>query len=124
MNDTLQKPSALHSNWVNVVLGVWIIISPFVLGFSHWIPIMWNNIATGGAICLLALARARSTYGPSGLVVLLGIWLLISPFVLIARLPNEAIWNDAILGIVVALVALTSSVRRPVHTTATHLPNP
>lgn len=120
MNETLQRRSTFGSG-LNVVLGVWIVISPFVLGFSNMRAIMWNNIATGGAIFLLALA-STARRGTSMLNVLLGIWLLISPFVLGASRP-VAVWNDVILGIIVAIVALTGTRRAPVTTTATHLPN-
>lgn len=123
MNETLQRQNTAGGSWLNVLLGIWIVISPFVLGFSNRIPIMWNNIATGGAIFLLALGRSRGRYGLSALVVLLGIWLIISPFVLVASLRLVGVWNNVILGIIVALLALSSSTRRTQPAAATHLPN-
>lgn len=113
MNETtLQRQNTFGGNWVNVILGVWVIISPFVLGFSNRTALMWNNVATGAAIFLLALGRSGNyrRYGAAGLVVLLGLWLIISPFVLAAQRP-VAIWNNVILGIIVALVALSSGSR-------------
>lgn len=122
MSETLQRRNTFGSNWVNVLLGVWIVISPFVLGFSNMRAIMWNNIATGGAIFLLAMGGSAGRGAPSMLNVLLGIWLLISPFVLKASRP-VAVWNNVILGIIVAIVALTGTHRAPATTAAPHLPN-
>lgn len=119
MNETLQRQNAFGGNWVNVLLGIWIVISPFVLGYSNRIAIMWNDVATGGAIFLLSLGRWA---GPSVLVVLLGIWLIISPFVLGASRP-VAVWNNFILGIIVAIVALTAAGRRPQPAATPRLPN-
>ncbi|MEK9154621.1 MAG: SPW repeat protein [Patescibacteria group bacterium] len=42
-------------NWVNLVLGVWILISPWVLGFSGFAPALWSNIIVGVLIAIFAL---------------------------------------------------------------------
>lgn len=46
------------SHWfgkISVILGVWIIASPWVLGFSSFAPALWSNIAAGAALALLGL---------------------------------------------------------------------
>jgi hypothetical protein len=56
--------------------------------------------------------------------VLLGIWLIISAFVLV---PMAAVpfWNSIILGIVISVAALIASgLRRPVKLSANPPPNP
>lgn len=123
MNETtLQKQTTFGGNWVNVILGAWIIISPFVLGFSNQTAIMWNNVATGASIFLLALNRSGRNFGPTTLVVLLGIWLIISPFVLRASGP-VVIRENVILGILVAVIALSTRTKNPRPTAAPHSPN-
>lgn len=107
MNETLQKQNTVGgANWLNVILGIWIVISPFVLGFSNRTAMMWNDVATGGAIIVLALARS------AGLNVLLGIWLIVSSFILAPSRP-VAVRNNIILGAIVAIVALTGTRRAP-----------
>ncbi|HLX70241.1 MAG TPA: SPW repeat protein [Verrucomicrobiae bacterium] len=122
MNETLQRRSTFGSIGVNVILGVWVVISPFVLGFSGMKEMMWNNIATGGAIFLLALGSSTGRGGSSLLNVLLGIWMVISPFVLGASRPI-AVWNNVILGTIVGIVALFGTHRALAPTVAPHLPN-
>ncbi len=41
--------------WANVALGVWLAISPWVLGFSATVPAMWNAVIIGVVMAALAL---------------------------------------------------------------------
>ncbi|HXT13356.1 MAG TPA: SPW repeat protein [Candidatus Angelobacter sp.] len=121
MNETLQKPNVLGANWLNVILGGWVIISPFILGFSNQTAVMWNCVATGGAIFLLALIRSRK-FAPSMLNMFLGIWLIFSPFAL--RVLRPAVrWNCIILGIIITIAALAARNRRVQFIVTSHSPN-
>jgi hypothetical protein len=48
-------------NWINVAIGAWLIISPFVLGFSTLEAATWNHIITGIVIAALAFWGAMAT---------------------------------------------------------------
>lgn len=119
MTEIVQKQRTAGANWVNVILGIWIVISPFVLGFSNRTAMMWNDVATGAAIIVLALARSAGR-AALPLNVLLGLWLIVSPFILGASRP-VAVRNNIVLGIIVAIVALMSTHRAP--QPAPRLPN-
>jgi hypothetical protein len=94
------------NSWVNILLGIWIIASPFVLGFHS--KAMWNNVVVGVGVGVLALIRwGMHQPGWSWLNLILGIWLVISPFVFF--LSGAAMWNNVILGIIVAAFALTNT---------------
>lgn len=41
--------------WANVVLGVWLVVSPWMVGFSALVPAMWNAVIVGAVIAVLAL---------------------------------------------------------------------
>jgi SPW repeat len=41
------------SSWVNIILGIWILVSPFVLALSLS-KVRWNNVATGIVVGILA----------------------------------------------------------------------
>jgi hypothetical protein len=122
MNRTLDRRNSLGANWVNVALGIWVIISPFVLGFAHLQAVMWNDVAVGIAVALFALSRSPNHRGGEPLNVVLGVWLILSAFVfgVAAAVP---FWNSIILGIVIALAALFANVQS-VSRVPTNPPNP
>ncbi len=100
----------LTAGVINVILGIWLIISPWLLGYVST-QAYWNGVILGVAIGIIALIRLL---GPRGAVwlswinVILGIWLIISPFVL--RVESAAAhWNSVIVGIIVAIVAWWSA---------------
>ena len=47
--------------WVNALLGLWLIVSPYVLGFTMPRDAMWNQIVVGVLIGGLAIWAAVTT---------------------------------------------------------------
>jgi hypothetical protein len=48
--------------WVNVALGAWLIVSPWLLGFASLTHAVWNQVIVGvvaGALALWCAMRAR-----------------------------------------------------------------
>ena len=105
--------SSAGAGWVNVLLAIWVIISPFVLGFAQFHRATWNNVATGCAIAIVAIIRTNLRNQPawSWANIILGIWLIASPFALAFVTFTNAIWSNVIVGIVIAAVACSNSVR-------------
>lgn len=101
---------------VAAILGLWIAVSPFVLtGTPPAIEFIeagtWNNLIIGIAIFLIAgynyyrLMNERTTsMASAALVTLLGLWMIIAPFVFEAALP-AMLWSDVIAGALVAILA-------------------
>jgi len=42
-------------NWTVFILGVWVLVSPWVLGYWRITPALWNQVVAGVLITLLAL---------------------------------------------------------------------
>ena len=40
---------------IQVVIGIWVLISPWVLGYASFTPALWSNIISGAVIGLLGL---------------------------------------------------------------------
>ena len=106
INAGMSEPAPSGANWVNVLLGIWVIISPFIVQFANLPAVMWNNVIVGIVVAILALIRSSMPRqsGWSWVNVILGIWMIISPFVLGAT-AAAVLWNNIVLGIVIALVA-------------------
>ena len=40
--------------WINLILGLWVMVSPWVLGFAAMAAAMWGHVVIGAAIVALA----------------------------------------------------------------------
>jgi len=103
---------ARNASWVNVLAGAWLIISPWVVGFGALQAAMLDTLIVGIAVLILALVRVgmpTPAAGASWINFVLGLWLIISPFVLQYSNSVAAAANDVIVGIIVAVFALWSA---------------
>lgn len=99
----------------NVVLGIWLIIAPFILGYTIITAAMWNDILVGLAVVILAGIRVSRPTANSWLSwanVVLGVWLIIAPFAL-GYTGTIALWNDMVVGLVVAAFGVWSALVTP-----------
>lgn len=108
-----EQTTATAMKWVSglvAVLGLWIAVSSFVFaGMSQ--ASFWNNIIIGVAILLIAgyntyrlLNERAASVASAALVTLLGLWMIVAPFVVQVTLPM-LLWSDAIAGALVAILA-------------------
>jgi hypothetical protein len=96
MDRQARVPSGL-----NVLLSLWLIISPFVLGFAGSTG-MWDAIIVGVIVLVLAFIRYNNPAMPpllSWINALLGIWLIISPFLFGMASVTTLLWDYIIVGI-------------------------
>jgi hypothetical protein len=89
---------------VSILLGAWVLVSPFVLGVPAKSAVMWNNVVVGAIAIVLGLVGGKHE-AFQGLTVVLATWLFASTFVL-----NFSglgfMWNNVIS--VFALVAVAA----------------
>lgn len=112
VSDRTETPASWTS-WLVAILGIWLIISPWVVGFAGQEAAFWNTLITGIVILLVALGAARSaSSSTSWLNVALGIWLIVSPWVVGYSFLEAATANDVVLGVIVGLLALTASLAK------------
>jgi len=95
-------------DWTNLVLGLWVFIAPWVLQQSATAgnSAMWNLWIVGVAVAVFALAAMFAfQVWEEWVNVGLGIWLLVSPWVLGFSSTSILMWNAVILGILIAVAA-------------------
>lgn len=92
-------------NWVIVVVGILTIIAPFVFGFSAIATPYISNLIVGVLFVIFGLVTALS--GNLGtdrtldwIVAVLGLWLIISPFILGLTTMVAAQWSNVVLGLI------------------------
>lgn len=106
-------PISLGLGWAEVVLGGWLIISPFVLGFAHDKIGLLNNIISGILLILVTLASSRNGLIRVFLILLAG-WLYMSAFGWAASVSKEIyLWNNLIVAVLVIPAAVASETPYP-----------
>ncbi len=104
--------TVFSTSGINIVAGLWLILAPFALGYSGVEAAVWNSIVLGLAVGVMALVRVLQPTeyeGVSWVNFVLGIWLLVSPFVLGLANIEPLVWNNIIVGVVVLALAATSA---------------
>lgn len=94
---------------VTALIGGWIVISAFL--YSPPAANFWNDVIVGAAIGIIAGYNAFKTSdvegintGAASLVALLGLWMIIAPFVF-EVFTDAAFWSDVVSGALVAVLA-------------------
>ena len=110
MSDTSTTQSMKHwQDPINLILGVWMVASPWVLAHQANMQATSNAVLLGILIGLAALiAMFRVMAWEEWTNILLGIWLVVSPWVLGFAEVTAAMWNAVIVGIIVAALSLWS----------------
>ncbi len=94
-------------DWVGIVLGALIGLSPWLAGEQGSQAIMWNAIIVGVIVIGLSVLELTALQRwEEGLELLCGLWLIASPFIFGYTAPNAlAPWHYG-LGALVVLLAL------------------
>jgi len=139
-------PRVRFASGTNAGIGVWLILAPFILAYSGVTPALWNDIVVGAWLLVVAGMRAINTTRYEGLSwtnLGFGLWLIVAPFILSygdfamglgATALGEpglvetvqpmnvtgAIWNDVVVGLIVAVLAgmsaaATRSYKKDIH---------
>lgn len=92
---------------VNALLGAWLALSPWVLGFQDQMAPMANGVVVGLALIAAALgAYFLPRVWEEWTEGVLGLWMVASPWVLGFSALHNATVNAVLSGIVVALLSL------------------
>jgi hypothetical protein len=107
---------------LNILFALWLIASPFILGFAQVsASAMWAAIVVGVIVLILAWIREASPDGatwPSWVNVVLGVWTVIAPFVMgQARLSGAMVISDIITGAAFIIFGAWSALATPRATT-------
>lgn len=109
-------------DWANLLLGICLLLSPMALGFWNTEPTAAGNAwLLGAAIVVFAsFAVNMPQVWEEATNVLLGIWLMVSPWVLDFSAHTAASASTMLIGLLVTIfalwaMALDTDVRRWMH---------
>src|SRR5581483_11848836 len=93
-------------DWLNLGLAVILFVSPWVLGFAGETAAAWTAWATGIVIAVFAGA-ALVQFKPweEWASLVLGVWLVIAPWLIGFAATVAALWTHVVLGVLLAAVA-------------------
>ena len=79
-------------DWVYVIVGVWLVVSPAAMGYLSDSPASANSWGIGGVLIVFNLIAISRVFGAGQAVfnILLGGWLILSPYQLDFAADKEA----------------------------------
>jgi len=107
-----KEQQATTASGLVLVAGLWLIISPFVLGYSSVTAATWGSIIVGIIIATIAAVRA---FRPGEVIwlswvnVVLGVWLVLTPFIYGLSGDARVLYNHIIVGLIVVVLAAWSA---------------
>ncbi|NIR58495.1 MAG: SPW repeat protein [Gammaproteobacteria bacterium] len=91
-------------DWVSLIFGIWLFFSPWILGYADAANAAWNAYILGVAVVIFSIAAlAQGRVWEEWVDLVLGVWLIIAPFVLGFTAEGAAMWNHIVLGILLVI---------------------
>lgn len=94
-------------SWLNLALGGWLLFSPWALNYLTG-SATGNSVVIGALVLIVSawsLAVMEQNTAPPRVNLVLGIWLIISPWVL-GYVTAAAFWNAIVVGMLLIGFAL------------------
>jgi hypothetical protein len=111
MRGLIRNPKTFAAGGIQIVLGVWLIASPWVFAYSGKAPLL-NSVFVGALIATLAAVRLASLHeraGLNGVSLLLGFWTIVSPWASGSTANKAAMANNIMVGVFVTALAIWST---------------
>jgi drug/metabolite transporter (DMT)-like permease len=108
-----------RGKWMSLVigtLGAWLLVSPWLFGLEFGDAMGLNSVLTGALLAILGgynfsrrAAERLASAALAGVAALLGLWLLVTPWIFELTLADAVAWNVIVVGLLVAALGLYSS---------------
>ncbi len=99
-------------DWTVVLLGVWLVLAPFLgIGAIGGVAAI-NSYLIGTVVALVAFAAiAQPDLWKEYTNMILGLWLIAAPFILSFTNVAGPMWNQIIVGLLIAAAAFDVTLR-------------
>ena len=104
----------MWANWINFVLGIWMIIAAFISGITtSKSGSLWNDLIVGTIVVILAYLATTKRKAICWVNVIIGLWLFVSAFIpSIVGSKSGNLWNDLLVGIIIGTFALIAALQK------------
>ncbi|MBV9140802.1 MAG: SPW repeat protein [Pseudonocardiales bacterium] len=105
-----ETPSARVVDGLTFLAGLYLAMSPWVVGFNHFTTLTANNLIAGIALAVLALGFSSAygrTHGIAWVAPLICVWTIIAPWVVSGHVATTAtLWSNVVTGVIAVLLGL------------------
>jgi formate hydrogenlyase subunit 4 len=107
------KNGFIGQDFVNVFLGIWAFLTPWVIGHHGGAAVVANYVIVGILITLFASA-AIVAFRPwqEAINIVLGAWLLVSPWLVGFKAIPSLMWSAVVIGVLVMLCSAIGLIER------------
>jgi len=106
------RPGMQVVDGLTLLSGLYLALSPWIVGFTDRQGITINNLVTGLVVAALALGFGVAfgrTHGLTWVLPLLGIWTIIAPFVIRGdQSTTGSVWSNVVIGIIITALGLAA----------------
>lgn len=106
------RPTMQVVDGLTLLSGLYLALSPWIVGFTDRQGITINNLVTGLVVAALALGFGVAfgrTHGLAWVLPILGIWTIIAPFVIRGdQSTTGSIWSNVVIGIIITALGLAA----------------
>lgn len=107
MTDKSYFVSYQWPNWLMLVLGAWLFISPWVVAAPAAGAVAWNAWIVGVLLVIVSVAAlAQLAEWEEWINLVLGGWVFASPWIFGYGAEAGAAWNSYIVGVLAVIVAI------------------
>lgn len=107
-----ETPTAQVADGLTFLAGLYLAMSPWVIGFTNHSSLTASNLFTGIALAMLALGFAAAyerTHGIAWAAPVLGVWTIVAPWLVSGAAPDsKAILSNIIVGVLCVLFSLAA----------------
>ena len=117
--ETWRRAGKSLQDWVNLIGGALLFISPWALGFSGDMAAAWTAWVGGAVIAVMGVAAlARFAEWEDWVALIAGVLMIIAPWVMGFAAIYAAAWTFVVLGLIVAVASVSEiwSVHHPATT--------
>jgi len=116
------KTKQRWQDWVNLIAGIWLFITPWLFGYSH-MGFSWDAFVMGAVVIVSSVwALSDQRRWEEWVDLIIGVWIFFSPWILGFSTISAALWNMLAVGAVVFVLSVWGLNIAPVRDNA-HTPS-